>query len=75
MKNQKSQQACLGSNAFWLASHVIQGSSIFSGTKSFIGSAVLQFFLRWWTLTSGVVQETSDGYLLTSTASVFVFSF
>ena len=33
-EHKKSQQACLGSNVFQLASHVVQGSLIFSGTES-----------------------------------------
>ena len=30
----ESQQACLGSNAFELASHMVQGSLFFTGTES-----------------------------------------
>ena len=57
----KGQQACLGSNALQLACHVVQGSSIFTGTKSVLckcSSLVLPSMLSF-----SIAQEMSEGNL------------
>ena len=45
--NIKVNRPDLGSNAFQLASHVVEGSSTFLDLSLLTESAVLQFFLRW----------------------------
>ena len=55
---------------FRLASHVVQGSSNFSGSKSFNFGSSFDDELQPSAVPFSVVQVTSDSFLLTATVSI-----